>query len=431
MRSTTLALACTLLLLLLFETASAQVTGAEAEAVSLTPLTLQEALARAAVASPGLRTRQAQVAAAEGASRDAHALLFNNPQLSGDLTRRQGPQAGIGNERRREWGAGVSQSFETGGQRRFRRDATDTALTALRHEISDTQRQVRSEVTSQFYRVLTLQQRVELETQAARLFDDAAVAVQKRRLAGEDTKLDANVARVEAERARNQLALATEQLIDARAELAARLQLAGPELPQAQGDLTPATAAYSLDDLLNSLEAQPRLLAFAEREKSANARLRLENASVYPDVTVGVNVAREGPGTARERLTTVSVSVPLPIFKRNAAGIGQAATAAAQARIEREAALRDARANVQALWFKFASQAQRVRRLQESVLPTLTENQSLSVKSRQAGQIGLLELIVVNRQALDAQRDLSDALSDYHTTRSALEFAAGWPREGN
>ena len=431
MRSTTLALACTLLLLLLFETASAQVTGAEAEAVSLTPLTLQEALARAAVASPGLRTKQAQLAAAEGASRDAHALLFNNPQLSGDLTRRQVPQAGIGNERRREWGAGVSQSLETGGQRRFRRDATDTALTALRHEISDTQRQVRSEVTSQFYRVLTLQQRVELETQAARLFDDAAVAVQKRRLAGEDTKLDANVARVEAERARNQLALATKQLIDARAELAARLQLAGPELPQAQGDLTPATAAYSLDDLLNSLEAQPRLLAFAEREKSANAQLRLENASVYPDVTVGVNVAREGPGTARERLTTVSVSVPLPIFKRNAAGIGQAATAAAQARIEREAALRDARANVQALWFKFASQAQRVRRLQESVLPTLTENQSLSVKSRQAGQIGLLELIVVNRQALDAQRDLSDALSDYHTTRSALEFAAGWPREGN
>lgn len=51
---------------------------------------------------------------------------------------------------------------------------------------------------------------------------------------------------------------------------------------------------------MNSLEAQPRLLAFAEREKSANARLRLENASVYPDVTVGVNVAREGSGTARE-----------------------------------------------------------------------------------------------------------------------------------
>lgn len=42
MRSTTLALACSLLLQ--FEKASAQATGAEA--VSLTPLTLQEALTR-------------------------------------------------------------------------------------------------------------------------------------------------------------------------------------------------------------------------------------------------------------------------------------------------------------------------------------------------------------------------------------------------
>ena len=117
----------------------------------------------------------------------------------------------------------------------MRRETIDAALTALRHEIADTPRQVRSEGTSQFYRVLTLQQRVALETQATRLFEDAAVAVQKRRLAGEDTKLDANVALVEAERARNQLALAREQLIDARAELAARLHLGGPSCRRRRG----------------------------------------------------------------------------------------------------------------------------------------------------------------------------------------------------
>lgn len=429
MRSTTLAIAYTLFLI--SATGFAQVTTPDvATTPTLSRLTLQEALARAASASPTLRAKQAQLAAAEGASTDARALLFNNPQLSLDRTQRQVPQSGSGDERRSEWGAGLSQSFETGGQGRFRRASTETAVTALRFEIADTQRQVRSEVTSQFYRVLTLQQRVELETQALRLFDDAAVAVQKRRLAGEDTKLDANVALVEAERARNQLALAQEQLIEARSELAARLQLAGPALPQAQGDLAPVATTYTLNDLLNNLETQPRLLALAEREKSANARLRLENASVYPDVTVGLNVGREGPGMARERLTTLSISVPLPLFKRNATGIGQAATAATQAQIEREAALRDSRANVGALWFRHASQEQRVRRLQESVVPALTENQSLSIKSRQAGQIGLLELIVVNRQALDARRDLIEALSDYHTTRAVLELAAGWPHEG-
>ena len=45
---------------------------------------------------------------------------------------------------------------------------------------------------------------------------------------------------------------------------------------------------------------------------------------------------------------------------------------------------------------------------------------------QQAGQIGLLELIVVNRQALDARRDLNDALSEYQATRLELELTAGW-----
>lgn len=430
MQSTTLAIACTLFLI--SAPGYAQVAPSVGiTAPTLTPLTLQDAWARAALANPTLRAKKAQLDAAQGARTEANALLFNNPQLSIDGTRRQVPQFGSGDERRKEWAAGLSQAFETGGQGRFRRDAAAAALEALHHEIADTQRQVRSEVTTRFYRVLTLQQRIELETQALKLFDDAAVAVQKRRQAGEDTKLDSNVAMVEAERARNQLALAQEQLLEARGELAARLQLADAAVPQAQGDATPVATGYTLNDLLNNLETQPRLLALAEREKSANARLKLENASVYPDVTVGVNIGREGPDNARERLTMLSVSVPLPLFKRNAAGIGQAATDATQAQIERETALRDARANVTALWSRLGSQEQRVRRLQESVLPALTENLGLSVKSRQVGQIGLLELIVVNRQALDARRDLIEALSDYHTTRATLELTSGWPHEGN
>lgn len=428
MRPKTLALACTLFLISV--PAFAQSTSPVATSTpELAPLTLQEALARAAQANPALRSKQAELAAAEGLNSDARSLLFNNPQLAFDKTRRLVPQAGMATERRNEWTGGVSQTFETGGQGGYRRETASSALEALRYEIVDAQRQIRSEIATRFYRVLALQQRVELESQALKLFDDAAAAVQKRRVAGEDTKLDANVALVEAERARNQLALAREQLNEERNDLAARLQLVGPALPLAQGELTPAPMGFALNDLLGSLDSQPRLLALSAREKSANARYRLERASVSPDVTVGLNVGREGSSVARERLTTISVSIPLPIFKRNATGIGQASTAATQAQIDREAAQRDTKANVLSLWTRLASQEQRVRRLQDVVLPALTDNLSLSVKSRQAGQIGLLELIVVNRQALDARRDLIEALTEYHSTRATLELEAGWSKE--
>lgn len=111
-------------------------------------------------------------------------------------------------------------------------------------------------------------------------------------------------------------------------------------------------------------------------------------------------------------------------------GIGAAQTELTQVQIERQAAQRDARASVSALWTRLASLEDRIRRLQESVLPALADNQQLSIKSQQAGQIGLLELIVVSRQSLDARRDLIDALADYQSTRIALELAAGWPQEG-
>lgn len=390
-------------------------------------LTLDEAWRLAEAANPALKTKQAQLAAAEGVRTDAAALLYNNPQLALENTRRSVPQA----DRRSEWRAGISQTFEVAGQRGHRLAASEAALMALRAEIEDARRQLHVEVALAFYRVLALQQRAEVEDEALKLFESTATAVQKRRIAGEDTKLDANVAAVEAERARNQLVIAREQLLEARAELATRLQLPPGAAPRAAGDLAAkATTSYTLEALLSVIEAQPRLRALSARKDGANARLQLERAGRYPDFTVGLNLGREGSSDARERLTTLSVSVPLPLFKRNGAGIGQASSELSQARIEREAAARDLRAQVYTLWDKVQSQQARVRRLQDAVLPALADNQQLSVKSQRAGQIGLLELIVVNRQALDARRDLIDALGDLQAARHTLEAAAGWPQQG-
>ena len=133
---------------------------------------------------------------------------------------------------------------------------------------------------------------------------------------------------------------------------------------------------------------------------------------------------------SRERVTTLSISVPLPLFKRNDAAIGQALSEATQAEIERAAAARDGQAQVRRLWSRLDSQRERVARLQRSMVAASTDNQQLAAKSRQAGQIGLLDQLLVNRQALDAERDLNDALAEFHITRIELENAAGWSQEG-
>ena len=388
-------------------------------------LTLPEALALAEAANPVLRSKKAQLSAAQGAVTDAGAVLQNNPQISLEGTRRRTASA-PGDESWNEWNAGVAQTFEIAGQPGWRREAANAGLDALGLEIEDQRVQQRAEVARRFYRVLALQRRVALEGEAARLFDDTARAVERRRAAGEDTRLDANVALVEAERARNQLASIQEQLLEARAALATPLQLAPEELPEVEGVLEPTSLPYDEATLLGHASAQPKLQALSARERSAQARLKLEQAARYPDVTLGVAAGREGPPSARENLTTFSLSVPLPLFRRNASGIGQATSEASQASIERQSAERDTPTQVHALWARLQSLRQRVERLERSVLPTLSRNEQLSSRSLQAGQIGLLELLVTNRQVLDARRDLLDALLDYQTTRLTLEATAGF-----
>lgn len=395
--------------------------------VPLQPLTLAESIRLAQIASPTLRAKEAQLAAAEGLRREAAAPFANNPELSFEQSRRRGAGDNA-NERL----LGLSQAFETGGQQGRRRQAASATLDAIRAEIEDARKQARAEATLRYNAVLLAQRRVELEQRALALFESSAQAVERRRSAGEDTRLDANVALIEAERARNALGTAREQLLNAQGELATVLQLPPAQLPQLAPEqaVTESAQPYSLDQLLMAVQSLPRTQALAAREAAARARLAVEQARRSPDVTVGVQVGREGPAGARERVTTLSVAVPLPVFNRNSAAIGQALAEANQAEIERMVAIRDGEAQVRRLWARLASQQARVLRVREAMLPTALSNQQLSVRSRQAGQIGLLDQLVVSRQALDAERELNDALSDFDSTRIELERAAGWPVEG-
>jgi cobalt-zinc-cadmium efflux system outer membrane protein len=238
--------------------------------------------------------------------------------------------------------------------------------------------------------------------------------------------LDGNLAGVEAVRARNQIGLLEEQLIQARADLANVLQLPPNELPAVVGALSRAAPSYTLEALLTHAASRPLLRSLDLREQAAQNRLALERAARYPDVTVGLSTGREGAYAARERLTALTVSIPLPLFRQNAAGIGRASTELTQAQIERQSTRRNVDANITALWQKLQSLIMRVDALQQTVLPALEENQRLSAKSLQVGEIGLFQLLVVNRQVLDGRRDLIDAQTELRQTRIALEQAAGW-----
>ena len=390
------------------------------------PLTLEQAWAQAEQANPALRSTQANLAAAEGEFSDARALLWNNPQLATELRKRTISQTPDATQINREWMIGLAQTFEIAGQQGARRSAAEQSLAAMQEVIAETKRQLRAEVEQRFVRVLSLQLRIQMEEQTLKLIEEAAMAVSKRVAAGEDSRLDGNLAKVEAERAQNQVSLLREQLVQARSELTALLQLPGDNLPEVGGYLDPSSVLYTLDELLTSAANRPLVRAFDHREKAASSRLDLERATVYPDVTLGLSSAREGLADSQDQITGLSVSLPLPLFRRNGTGIGRATTELTQVQVQKQAVQRDSRAQVLMLWARWENLQARVQRLSESVLPSLEENQHLSSVSFRAGEIGLLQLLLVNRQVLDGQRDLLDARTELRLTKVTLEAASGW-----
>jgi cobalt-zinc-cadmium efflux system outer membrane protein len=394
------------------------------------PLTLEEAWRLAEQANPRLRAEQAELDAAQGQVSDTRGAVWNNPELLGEYRNRAITEPDA-TGRRNEGTVGIQQRFELLGQQGVRRQVAGHNLEAVRATIAETRRAVRAEVEQRFVDVLALQLRTETETQTLKVIQDASRLVQKRMQAGQDNRLDANLARIEAERAQNQVRALREELIRAKAALATSLQLPPENLPAVKGTLDPGAPPYTLETLLQSIPQRPAFRAIEYREQAARSQLELERKSAYPDVTLGLNYGRESGLVGHDNIAGLTISVPLPLFRKNATAIGRAASDLTRAGIDRQPIHRDAHAQVLALWEQLQSLRGRVDDIRVSLLPTLEENQRLSLRALQVGEIGLPQLLLVSRQLFDGRRDLIDAQSALRLTRAALEAAAGWPPEGD
>lgn len=388
-------------------------------------LTLDDAWRLAEQSNPALQSALAGRLAAEGQVAESRAALWSNPEVSYELNRRTAPQAGGVDQRYREWSLGLSQTFEIAGQKRHRLDAAREDLAAVDAAIAETRGQLRADVEERFVKVLALQRRIALERENLKLVENSSQAIGKRVAAGEANRIEGNVAKVEAERTRNQLAALDEQQGAAQAEFAQLLQLKPEVQPEVRGELSRA-ATYQRNDLIAQAAQRPQLAAQLGKENAARSRLDLEKAGVYPDVTLGLNIAREGPADLRERVVGLSVSVPIPLFKRNQSGIGKAQSELKQAQIERASGERDLRATVLAQWTRYEQLSARATRLRSAVLPPLEDNLRLSQIAFKAGEISLTELLLVNRQVLDGRRDMLEVETERRLAQIALERAAGW-----
>ena len=376
-------------------------------------LTFAEALAQAREHAPAVLIARARIDEARGRLAGARVRFRDNPTIDAASGARF-TDAGTLND----LDVGISQVFETGGQRRARIAGADAAIAAETAAAADAARVAVREVAVAFARALHAGQRVVLLTRAEDLASNVVAVSERRFAAGDIAVLDVNVAR--SVRARAQAArLASGAAARAAAgELQQLLGLTAPVV--ANGTLARAQPA-DLQRLMATVDTRPDLRALQAAIADADADIRLGRASRRPDVGVGARVKREEghPAVLGELVFT------LPVFNRGQELESTGAARASRLRLELETRRASAKGELRTLYDVAVIRESALAAFEQESLAALDDNERLASRSFDVGQISLPEMLLIRREIVETRLEYLDRLLEAAEAGLVRDAVAG------
>lgn len=412
--------------LLLVSTAQAVETSAVSSAASSAglaaePLTLREALRRAALSHPDL---QGFAAEREGLAA-GKALAGRSPT----------PEVGLlledafGTGKRKaldgaQWTLSFTQALEIGEQRVGRIALAEARVDALSAAQVQKRRDAYAEVAQRFIEAAADDQRRLLAEEQVELAQKAFEAAQARVRAARAPLAEQSRARAALAQATLEREHAEHEELSARVALAVSLGLPEPDFGALQAQLFELPPVRPLDELRERLKqspgAQARLAEAAVLE--AERRAALASAGLKPTFTGGLRRYDAG----NDDLSLV-VGVSVPLFARRKAG-DEAAIASAQlakSEAENRAALLRAEELLYDRYQELGHAREALRLLDTEVLPARDEALAQTQYAFERGRYGYQELSLALQERASAQRERLDTAAHYHSLLAELERLTG------
>ncbi|HKV12723.1 MAG TPA: TolC family protein [Thermoanaerobaculia bacterium] len=377
-------------------------------------LTLDEALALAREQGASVVQARGRVEEARARQTQAGRRFQENPVLEVNGGYRRAEDDFL------DFETAVSQDLYSGRRRAARLAGTQAALERAEAELDEARRLLVRDVWATFVRILMARDRAALLTRSREAADALLAATERRYEAGEATALELNRARAAAASARAAQSGAGAEGSAELSELKALLGLAPGEPLEIHGNLTPRPP-LELEALLARLEERPDLRALAAELREAEAEVLLGRALARPGLGVRGGVGREEGA----EIVTAGVVVSLPVHNRGQETIAVGEARAAALRQALAAARGAADAEVRGRYSALTRRLAAVRELEQVALPALEDNESLALKSFEAGEIDLGELLLIRREILETRLAYLERLLEASLTRFELEAAAG------
>jgi outer membrane protein, heavy metal efflux system len=391
-----------------------------------------EQIIRSAFASNG-DLKVAQIEIEKAKARLTQASLRQNPTL--EVEQKSGNFVGSSGDN--EFSVGVSVPLEIYNQRKRRIDLANAEITLKEAEIVARQRELASQIFIDYAESLASLRELEILEELLEIDTKIVVFVQIRVTEGETAPLELNLLQTEIERLRSKRELAIGRLqasitklkfyagIPYNESLKLRENIANAKLPP-----FPATIETSL---AIAIKNRPEIRLTELEESLANAGLRLIRSNSKPELSAfsryssGKSIidSPRGAFDQRDKSLTFGISIGLPIFNRNQGAKAEAEIAIRQAQERRSFAEKIIQNEVTTAFQRIEATRKAVSILQTAVLPRSRQNIETIRQVYEIGELKITDLLAEQKRLLEANRDLTDALTENYRAKAELLIALG------
>lgn len=387
---------------------------------------LRELMLAALFFHPQLEVARAQWHAAQAA--ETTAGHKPNPSISGSAEHHSKTSGGIS-----PWtlSLGLGIPIETGGKRQARIDQATALSEAARIEIGQSAWQIRSRLSSSLLDYQAAMQQAELLQHEVAIRSEIVQMLQKRLDVGMVSDIDLSQTRLLQQKAQQTLQTEAGRTPELRAAIAAAAGLPAQALDKAQLASSPIDAVPSASlpgeeiqraALLNRLDIRSALSRYTFTE----ARLQLEIAKQYPDITLGPGYSFD----QGDNRWSLGLSLILALLNKNEGPI-------AEARAQREAEA----SQFYALQTRVIGQQEQALARYRAALEEAAKAKQLVAAQQQriaqterqfeAGYTDRLELTTTRLELLSAQQGVLAASIKVQRAKAALEDAMQRPLDGD
>ncbi len=383
-------------------------------------LTLKDALALALMNNPRLEIYSWEIRAAQ--ARQLQASMLPNPEIKIEMEEIGGPgdRRGIDSS---ETSIELGQLIELGDKRALREDiaALDARLAGWDYEAQ--RLDVYRDVAVSFIDLLGAQENMSLNRELTDLSEKVLQAVSQQVAAGRDSPVEQKRAAVNLANFQIEKRKAQKQLNYARLQLAALWGEKTALFQQAAGQLKNVTAVMPEIEIAGLLEENPDLARWREIMQKSKTQVKLAKANAIPDPTIAAGC--QYFNESNDSTVLFGVSLPLPLFDQNRAGISLARANLARSARQNQLARLEAGLDLSATYTELDNAYHEINELNKTVLPTAREVFNNMSQGYRQGKFSYLAVLDAQQSLFETRKQYLDALITYHKAKARLERLIG------